>query len=191
MLETILLMLHLVPVPANDRAAEQATLREQQAQEFARYIDESVIGAPAPPKQWAALIVMTGQHETHFETRLVLGQCSWKRRECDAATTKGVRWFRARGAFQNHPNQLNRQWWEVANESIEAQVNMVNDGMRRAFNTCRNSGVPFPLSTIRAYAGSACTKPIKGEQDRMKTFERMMRVREKPVVAQVEPSASR
>jgi hypothetical protein len=159
-----------------DRAPERAELRRAQLETFATEIDKATRGAPVSSREWAALIATVGNHETHFETRLVLGNCSWEKRECDSALVKGARVFRARGAFQNHRNSLNAELWEAANDNIAAQVGMVNDGLRRAFNTCRTSGVPFPQSALRAYAGSSCTKPMKGEQERLATYARLLQV---------------
>lgn len=162
-----------------DRASDRAEVRSQMMQEFAIEIDRILKTAPAPSAQWAALMLTVGTHETNFDTKIIEGECSWERRECDAATIKGVRIFRARGAFQNHRNLHNAELWDAANNNVAAQVKMADDGLRRAFNTCRNAGVPFPQSALRAYAGSSCTKPMRGEGPRLVTYQRLLRLLER------------
>jgi hypothetical protein len=176
MIALILAMLLSLPAPMRDRALGMPELRNAQMEAFAVEISKVSKGAPLPPRDWAALIVTVGNHETHFETRLVAGNCFWEKRECDATMSHGERIFRARGAFQNHRNTNNVQWWEAANGNIPAQVQMVNDGLRRGWNTCRTSGVTVAAGALRGYAGSSCTKPMRGEGERLQTFERLRRV---------------
>jgi hypothetical protein len=176
MTELILAMLLSLPVPMRDREPDTAALRRAHLETFAAEINKVARGAPLPPKEWAALLATIGNHETHFETRLVRGECIWEKRECDATLVKGVRVFRARGVFQQQPNTINIAQWTVANDNIPVQVQMANDSLRRAFNTCRGSGAPALQGTLRAYAGSSCTKPTKGEPVRLATFGRLIRI---------------
>ncbi len=119
---------------------------------------------PVPPRQWAALILAVGSAETNFSTRIIAGRC--KKHECDGG--------RARGFAQNHRNAFNAEIWENANGSVENQVRLADDGLRRAFNTCRQFGAPFPHGALRAYAGSSCSKPMKGEALRVATYQRLL-----------------
>ena len=151
-------------------------MRREHLEDFAAEINKATKGAPLPPKEWAALLATIGNHETHFETRLVRGDCIWEKRECDATVIKGVRIFRARGVFQNHRNVFNAELWDTANGNIPAQVQMADEGLRRAFNTCRGSGASGVQGALRAYAGASCTKPMKGEQVRLATFGRLVRI---------------
>lgn len=45
------------------------------------------IGAPRPPRQWAAMILTVWNHESHFSSRIIANLC--KKNECDAGRARG------------------------------------------------------------------------------------------------------
>jgi hypothetical protein len=160
-----------LPVYKEDVAADG---KAEQLAAIADHVADVSLNAPTPPRQWTALMLSVGLHESGFSLRV--GRGDLKRHEGDPAVIDGVRIARARGYFQNHRNLHNAADWDKANGDTAAQVRMGSDGLRRAHFTCARFGVPFPQSALRAYAGSSCSKPMKGEAERVEVYERLLKV---------------
>jgi hypothetical protein len=152
--------LERLPVPAGDRTPERAELRQQNHEAFAAAIAEVSLSAPRSPREWSALLLTIGRHESNFDTEIVAGRCKpW---QCDRG--------RARGAFQNQRVSFNAELWDVADGNIEAQVAMADRALRRSLATCARLGVPYPAGVFRAYAGRSCSFPLRDEAARVATY---------------------
>jgi hypothetical protein len=155
--------LERLPVARADKTPERLELRAEQSDAFAREIAKVSASAPLPPRQWAALILAIGHHESAFDTDIVANRCKpWA---CDRG--------RARGAFQNHRVSFVAELWDVAPGNVEAQVAMVDRALRRSLARCKPFA-PFPAHVFRAYAGRSCSFELKGEQARVATYLRVV-----------------
>lgn len=153
-----------VPVAKTDRTPERAELHAQNLDVFAVEIARVSANAPLPARQWAALLGAIGSNESNFDTEIVAGRCAkWA---CDHG--------RAKGAFQNHKLSFTADLWPVADGNITAQVDMADRTLRRTWGTCTRLGVPFPASAFRGYAGVSCSWPMRGEQQRVNAYLRLM-----------------
>lgn len=121
------------------------------------------VTAATPNRQWAALLLTIASHESALSARIARGEC--RKHECDHG--------RAWGLWQAWKAPHNEAVW--GSPDITVQAREASHIAHQYFNMCKTSGVPFPLSTMRAYAGHGCSTPIKGEDARMRTFERLMR----------------
>src|SRR5215216_1305670 len=90
--------------------------------------------APRAPREWAALLLTIGYHESTFSLRIQRGQC--KPHECDNG--------RARSAWQLHKNLFTAPIWDQLHgiENTRVQVQAASDALKRAYFTCSRSGVP-------------------------------------------------
>ena len=124
--------------------------------------------APRAPREWAALLLTIGYHESTFSLRIQRGQC--KPYECDRG--------RARSAWQLHKNLFTAPVWEQLHgvENTKVQVRAASDALRRAYFTCGRSGVPWVQATLNAYAGRRCSAEWPGLGQRVATFNRLLRV---------------
>ena len=104
--------------------------------------------APRAPREWAALLLTIGYHESTFSLRIQRGQC--KPYECDRG--------RARSAWQLHKILFTAPIWDQLHgvENTKVQVRAASDALRRAYFTCSRSGVPWLQATLNAYAGRRC-----------------------------------
>jgi hypothetical protein len=123
-------------------------------------------GAPRPPREWAALELTVGRHESNLSSRIIANDC--RKHECDSG--------RARGFGQVHRNGLNGADWDAAPGNIDVQAKLVDDALRRAFHTCERSGVPWLQGTLNAYAGRRCGDSWPGLGLRMATWSALVRV---------------
>jgi hypothetical protein len=114
-------------------------------------------------RQWAALLLTIAHHEAALSARIARGEC--RPLECDAG--------RAWGLGQVHRTQRNAAFW--GSPDLAVQLKEMSHLARGAFDMCKSSGVPFPLSTLRGYAGRGCTGALKGEAQRVATYERLLR----------------
>lgn len=157
-----------VPVPKADREGERAELRAKQLDEFAQAIAE-VSAKQRNPRQYAALLVTIGSHESNFDTQLVLGICAkWA---CDRG--------RAKGAFQGHSVSFTRDIWPTVDGSPRLQVEMADRALRRSLTRCAPFA-PFPAHVFRAYKGGAagsCSWALRDEAQRVATFTRLLAVK--------------
>lgn len=123
--------------------------------------------APRPPREWAALLLTVGYHESTFSLRIHRGEC--KPHECDRG--------RARSAWQLHKNLFTEPVWEQLHglENTAVQVRAASDALRRAYFTCSRSGVPWLQATLNGYAGRRCSSQWPGLDQRTATFSRLQR----------------
>jgi hypothetical protein len=123
--------------------------------------------APRPPREWAALLLTVGYHESTFSLRIHRGDC--KPHECDRG--------RARSAWQLHKNLFTEPVWEQLHglENTAVQVRAASDALRRAYYTCSRSGVPWLQATLNGYAGRRCSSQWPGLDQRTATFSRLQR----------------
>ena len=124
--------------------------------------------APRAPREWAALLLTIGYHESTFSLRIQRGQC--KPYECDHG--------RARSAWQLHKNLFTAPVWDQLHgvENTAIQVRAASDALRRAFFTCSRSGVPWVQGTLNAYAGRRCSAEWPGLDQRVATFNHLRSV---------------
>jgi hypothetical protein len=124
--------------------------------------------APRPPREWAALLLTIGYHESTFSLRIQRGQC--KPHECDRG--------RARSAWQLHKNLFTAPIWDQLHgiENTKVQVQAASDALKRAYFTCSRSGVPWLQATLNGYAGRRCSAEWPGLDQRAATFARLQRV---------------
>lgn len=98
------------------------------------------------------------------QRRIADGRC--KPLECDRG--------RAKGLWQLHRNTLNRDSWAKQDGDIELQAHLASEQLKRAFWTCRRSGVNWLTGTINAYAGRRCSDASwPGLQARVATYGRL------------------
>ena len=123
--------------------------------------------APRPPREWAALLLTIGYHESTFSLRIHRGQC--KPHECDNG--------RARSAWQLHKNLFTAPVWDQLHgiENTSIQVQTASDALKRAYFTCSRSGVPWLQATLNGYAGRRCSSEWPGLDQRVSTFNRLLR----------------
>jgi hypothetical protein len=123
--------------------------------------------APRPPREWAALLLTIGYHESTFSLRIHRGQC--KPHECDRG--------KARSAWQLHKNLYTAPIWDQLHglEHTQIQVRAASDALKRAYFTCSRSGVPWLQATLNGYAGRRCSAQWPGLDQRTSTFNRLSR----------------
>jgi hypothetical protein len=146
----------------------EAPDKSAQLDVIAASIAEVSRDAPRPPREWAALLLTVGYHESAFSIRIHRGQC--KPHECDRG--------RARSAWQLHKNLFTEGVWDQLHgiEHTALQVRAASDALRRAYMTCRKSGVPWLPGTLNAYAGRRCGAEWPGLDARLATFAMLSRV---------------
>lgn len=122
--------------------------------------------APLPPRQWAALLLTIGFHESTYSLRIHAGKC--KPRECDHG--------KARSPWQLHRNMDNEKVWDKLTgvDNIEEQVWAADHLLRRVARTCVNgTGLVDVPGILTAYAGRRCFHDWPGLGDRLNTYARM------------------
>jgi hypothetical protein len=124
--------------------------------------------APRSPREWAALLLTIGYHESTFSLRIQRGQC--KPHECDQG--------RARSAWQLHKNLFTAPVWDQLHgvENTAIQVRAASEALKRAYFTCSRSGTPWLQATLNGYAGRRCSAQWPGLDQRASTFARLNRV---------------
>lgn len=160
-----------VPATKADRTEERAWVRASQLVDFRVAIAEAS-AKRAEPRKYAALLITIAQHESHLDTEVVAGRCP--PRMCDRG--------RAKGAFQNWNVKLVSDVWHRADGKPALQVEMADRVLSRSLTRCATFA-PFPAHVFRAYRGGAegsCTIPLKDEEARVATFNRLMSVQVKP-----------
>lgn len=123
---------------------------------------------PLAPRQWAALLLTVGFHESTFSLRIHAGQC--RPHECDRG--------RARGIFQGHQNYANREVWPRMHglENTAVQVAEADRLLRRSVGTCTPPGQNpsrFVKGIFEAYGGRRCGGDWSGAESRYATFRRL------------------
>jgi hypothetical protein len=124
--------------------------------------------APRAPREWAALLLTIGYHESTFSLRIHRGEC--KPHECDRG--------KARSAWQLHKNLYTAPLWDQLHgiEHTAVQVRAASEALKRAYFTCSRSGVPWLQATLNGYAGRRCSAEWPGLAQRVSTFNRLSRV---------------
>jgi hypothetical protein len=143
---------------APGKAAELALIADEAA--------KASLGAPRPPREWAALILTVWKHESNLSSRIIRNEC--KAYECDRG--------KARGGGQVHRNSLNAADWDASPGNVAIQIKMTDDALRRAHNTCARSGVPWDVGTLNAYAGKMCSADWLGLHRRLLSLDALKRV---------------
>ena len=142
--------------------------KSAQLDAIASAIAEVSKDAPRAPREWAALLLTIGYHESTFSLRIQRGQC--KPHECDHG--------RARSAWQLHKNLFTAPVWDQLHgiENTSVQVRAASEALKRAYFTCSRSGVPWLQATLNGYAGRRCGAEWPGLDQRVSTFTRLQRV---------------
>lgn len=151
-----------LPVYYEDKAS---TEKDAQLDAIAAAVAKVSRKAPLPPRQWAALLLTIGFHESTFSLRIHAGDC--KPKECD----KGL----ARGPWQTHKNMDNAAVWDklYGIENVEYQVWAADRLLRRVSQTCATQAGSSVPGILTAYAGRRCFQDWPGLNDRLNTFSRM------------------
>lgn len=154
-----------LPVFVEDRGDPQ---KDAQLAAIAAAIADVSRDAPRPQREWAALLLTIGYHESTFSLRIHRGEC--RPHECDRG--------RARSAWQLHKNLFTEPVWEQLHgiEHTAVQVRAASDALKRAYFTCSRSGVPWLQATLNGYAGRRCSSQWPGLDQRVATFNRLQRI---------------
>lgn len=165
-----------LPVFHEDR---QADGKVEQLGAVAEAVAAASYGRPRSPREWSALLLTIGYHESTFSLRIHRGECNLQKRECDAAKVKGQGLVaRARSSWQLHSNGFTAPFWDKLHgvENTEVQARVAADALERGYWTCAKSGVPWLQATINGYAGRRCSDSSwPGLQQRIATFNRLSR----------------
>lgn len=154
-----------LPIFHEDR---QADGKVEQLGAVAEAVTLASYGRPRSPREWSALLLTIGYHESTFSLRIQRGDC--KAHECDAG--------RARSGWQLHKNTFTAPFWDKLHgvENTEVQARVASDALERGYWTCAKSGVPWLQATINGYAGKRCSDSSwPGLQQRIATFNRLSR----------------
>jgi len=156
-------LVHAAPRSLTDNlVAVQSSLQSRSEEPVdARELADAITSVTHSP-QWAALLLTTAHHESALSARIARSE--YKPHEGD----HGKAW----GLFQNWKSASNANVW--GSPDIAVQVKAASHLTRQYYNMCRNSGVPFPLSTMRALSGRGCSMPLKGEAQRMHTYQSVL-----------------
>jgi hypothetical protein len=124
------------------------------------------VAAVARTREEAAFLLAIGHHESGHSFRIHFGLC--RGFECDDG--------RSLSAYQlQQAGRSLEEWHGFVGLSLDATTAAAGAALRHvrfAQRVCR--GEPDPVvSTFRAYAGLGCRVPLKGERDRVTTFERV------------------
>ncbi len=155
-------------LPCYHEDREALADKSDQLELIAASIAEASRDAPRPPREWAALLMTVGYHESAFSLRIQRGAC--RPHECDRG--------RARSAWQMHKNVFTEPVWERLHgvEHTAVQVQAASQALKRAYFTCHRSGTPWLRATLNAYAGRRCGSEWPGLDQRLATFAALTRV---------------
>ncbi len=133
----------------------------------ARELAEAITSVPKVTREWAALILTVAHHEAALSARIAANNCG--KLECDGG--------RAWGLYQAHKNLHNQAVW--GSTDIRVQTLEAARGLRSGFYTC-NGGkhgmrADWVARTINGYAGRRCDAEWPGLQQRLATFNRIVR----------------
>lgn len=116
-----------------------------------------------PSREWAAFLLTVAVHESALAERLRVNDC--RAHECDHG--------RAWGLWQNWRTEGNGDAWGSPDLTVQAKT--AAHLSKQMFNMCKRSGVPFPLGVFRALGGRGCHQPLRGEQARVATYQRILK----------------
>jgi hypothetical protein len=165
-----------LPTFHEDRESDGKT---QQLSAIAQAVAEFAIPPDGiPRREWAALVLAIGFHESTYSLRIHAGDCRLEKRECDAAKKNGKLYARAKSPWQMHENTLNRDVWSQLTgiENTDVQVIQASAMLQRGFHTCSRAGVPWQVGAINGYAGRMCKARWPGLEARLATQARLTRV---------------
>ena len=175
--ELVLAGLLSLPQFHEDRGPEVAELK--QAQSFALADGIATAAAEqkvATPRDWAALVIAIGFHESGFSLRIHRGECIWEKRECDAALIKGERVFRARSPWQMHAYGVAAGAWDqlIGLEHTETQARVASRRLQTGYYTCRGAA-DWLIATVNGFAGRRCGHIWPGLEQRVATWRAVRR----------------
>ncbi len=158
MLKAIILALAVLPVAGEDKPVTPEKTAQLNA------IAAAVHRHAKTPDE-AAFVLAWGDAETHYSLRIAEGRCLiW---ECDRG--------KARGPWQVHRNAaMSAEQWDKMHgvEHIDEQARVAAARARWALRQCKVDRI---RGAFRVLGGVGCTRPIKGEGERVKAFEAMRR----------------
>lgn len=165
--ELVLAGILSLPQFHEDRGADVAELKQAQSFALADGIATAAASQKvATPRDWAALVVAIGYHESGFSLRIGDGLC--KPLECDRG--------RARGPFQVHKYAEAVPVWEQMHglEHVGVQARVASARLLRGYYTCRGAGDWF-VATVSGYAGRRCGTIWPGLEQRVATWRAVRR----------------
>jgi hypothetical protein len=146
----------------------EAPGKAEQLDEIAGLVADSKPPEGWTRREWASLLLTIARHESQLSLRIQAGNC--KPRECDHG--------KAAGLWQQHEFSWNEAVWEALPGNLPLQVQVAGESLRRAFLTCKGAKVPRVQATMSAYAGQGCAAEWKGLDERLKTFAKLMAVKQ-------------
>lgn len=164
-----------LPVATGDRATDRASAKREQLDAFAVAMAHESLTAPAPPRQWVAVLGAIGFRESAFSLDIQAGLC--RTHECDARKdSQGGVSFMARSNFQLHENDHTRPVWEqlVGVENTAVQVATASKMAKVGHYRCSRLGVAFPASVFRGFSGASCSFEHPGEKARLGTYAMLL-----------------
>jgi hypothetical protein len=131
----------------------------------ARELAESIASVPKVTREWAALILTVAAHESNLRARIAANDC--REKECDGG--------RAFGLYQAHKNEHNAAVW--GSSDVRVQTLEAARGLRSGFYVCNHGKLPIDwvARTINGYAGRRCDAVWPGLEQRLATFNRVLR----------------
>jgi len=131
----------------------------------ARELAEAIASVPKVTREWAALILTIAAHESALSARIAANDCA--KHECDGG--------RAFGLYQGHRNAHNATVW--GSTDIRVQTFEAARALRSGFYTCNHGKLPtdWVARTINGYAGKKCDSIWPGLEQRLATFNRIVR----------------
>ena len=157
MLRTILAALALLPIFGEDRPVTPEKQRQLDA------ISQAVRAAAKTPDE-AAFLLAFGWHESNFSLRIAQGRC--KPHECDRG--------KARSPWQLHRVGMTEERWAQM-QGVEHVNEQAAEAMNRARWALRQCSTDRIRGAFRVLSGRGCQYPLKGEAERVATFERVRR----------------
>lgn len=153
-LQVVLAAILLLPVFHEDGASPEKTAQLTAV--------AAAVAEVARDKDEAAFLIAWGEHESRYSLRIHRGQC--KPLECDRG--------RARGPWQNHRIGMAEDAWGrlVGVEMTRVQA---AEAMRRARSALRMCPADRIRGAFRVLGGNGCTRALKGENERVETFQRV------------------
>lgn len=154
--------------PLVDRlvAAQPALASRTEPAVDARELAQAIASVPRVTREWAALILTIAAHESALSARIAANDCA--KHECDGG--------RAFGLYQAHKNLHNADVW--GSTDIRVQTLEAARGLRAGFYVCngrRKLPVDWVARTINGYAGKHCDATWPGLEQRLATFNRIVR----------------
>ncbi len=121
-------------------------------------------------RQGAALLLTIAIHESGLRESVRLDQ--YTDQQGDAYRDRdGEIKHRASGLWQVHANAHNSAEW--GSPDLKLQARSAARLAAGALARCRKRA-PYPINVFRAYAGRACDMPLKGEEQRVATYQRIV-----------------